>query len=196
MLDHIYPIPFTKEIIQESKYTAYINDILPKLEKILSLESINKKWPVDLRTKPELLQTLRMGWNKKIHIDGSPLTHTKEYNSEHAIDFLVPIGTPVQAIDDGKIIYLVDQFNEYGIQAEYGEKCNVVSILHENTTMSEYIHLDQYSPSIQGLEVGNYIKKGQILGYTGTSGRMDLPHLHFALYQKFKNTYKNIPIYF
>ena len=74
---------------------------------------------MDLRTKPELLQTLRMGRNKKIHIDGSPLTHKTEYNSQHAIDFLVPIGTPVQAIHDGEIIYLVDQFNEYGIQAEY-----------------------------------------------------------------------------
>jgi murein DD-endopeptidase MepM/ murein hydrolase activator NlpD len=113
MSNYLYPIPFTKEIIKESKYTAFINDILPKLEKILSPEIINKKWPADLRAKPELLQTLRMGWNKKVYLDGSPLTHKEEYNSQNAIDFLVPVGTPVQAINDGKIIYLVDQFNEY-----------------------------------------------------------------------------------
>lgn len=113
MSNYLYPIPFTKEIIKESKYTAFINDILPKLEKILSPEIINKKWPADLRAKPELLQTLRIGWNKKVYLDGSPLTHNEENKAQHAIDFLVPVGTPVQAIKDGKIIYLVDQFNEY-----------------------------------------------------------------------------------
>lgn len=58
MSKYLYPIPFTKEIIKESKYTAFINDLLPQLEKILSLETINAKWPKDLRAKPELLQTL------------------------------------------------------------------------------------------------------------------------------------------
>ena len=58
MSKYLYPIPFTKEIIQESKYTAFINDILPELEKTLALDVINKKRPKDLRAKPELLQTL------------------------------------------------------------------------------------------------------------------------------------------
>ena len=61
MPKYLYPIPFTKEIIQESKYTAFINDVLSDLEKILALNVINKKRPKDLRAKPELLQTLSLG---------------------------------------------------------------------------------------------------------------------------------------
>ena len=61
MPKYLYPIPFTKEIIQESKYTAFINDVLSDLEKTLALNVINKKRPKDLRAKPELLQTLSLG---------------------------------------------------------------------------------------------------------------------------------------
>ena len=45
MPKYLYPIPFTKEIIQESKYTAFINDVLSDLEKILALNVINKIMP-------------------------------------------------------------------------------------------------------------------------------------------------------
>ena len=75
-----------------------------------------------MRAKPELLQTLslrRRFQSKKIYLDGSPLTHNQENNSQHAIDFLVPIGTPIQAIADGTVIYIVEKFDEYGIQPEY-----------------------------------------------------------------------------
>ncbi len=160
MSKYLYPIPFTKEIIKESRYTAFINDLLPQLEKILSLETINAKWPKDLRAKPELLQTLSIGrWFKKVYVDGSPLTHNQKYKNQNAIDFLVPTGTPIQAIDDGKVIYLVEHFDEYGIQPEYGEKCNVISILHTNNTMSEYIHLDKFSPRKQNISLQDNVKR-------------------------------------
>ncbi|MEI6117792.1 MAG: hypothetical protein WCP92_00580 [bacterium] len=58
MSKYLYPIPFTKEIIKESNQTAFINDILSELKKTLDPETINKKWPEDLRAVPELLQTL------------------------------------------------------------------------------------------------------------------------------------------
>lgn len=200
MSKYLYPIDFTKEIQKESRYTAFINDILPELEKTLSLDVINRKRPKDLRAKPELLQTLSLWrWfqHKKIYLDGSPLTHNQEYNSQYANDFLVPIGTPIQAIADGRIIHLVENFDEYGIQEEYWEKCNVVSIQHLDNTMSEYIHLDKFSPGKQHIALGSLIKKWQIIWYTWSSGRMDLPHLHFAFYKKTEqDQYKNIPIFY
>ena len=200
MSKYLYPIPFTQESIQESKYTAFINDVLPEIEKNLSLDIINKKRPKDLRAKPELLQTLslrRRFQSKKIYLDGSPLTHNQENNSQHAIDFLVPIGTPIQAIADGTVIYIVEKFDEYGIQPEYWEKCNVISILHPDNTMSEYIHLDRFSATKQEISLGSHIKKWQIIGYTWASWRMDLPHLHFAFYKKiWQDQYKNIPIFY
>lgn len=60
MSKYLYPIDFTKEIQKESRYTAFINDILPELEKTLSLDVINRKRPKDLRAKPELLQILSL----------------------------------------------------------------------------------------------------------------------------------------
>lgn len=197
MSKYLYPIPFTREIIRESKYTAFINDMLPELEKILTKEVINEKWPKDLRTKPELLQTLSIWWRKKTYVDGSPTTHNIAYNSRDAIDFLVPINTPVQAIDNGKVIYIVEHFDEYGIQPEYGEKCNVISILHPDNKMSEYIHLKKFSATTQKIQLGSNVKKWQIIWYTWASGRMDLPHLHFAFYEKiWAAGYKNLPLFF
>jgi murein DD-endopeptidase MepM/ murein hydrolase activator NlpD len=45
-----------------------------------------------------------------------------------------------------------------------------------------YAHLERYAP---GLEEGDSIHRGEVVGYVGTSGNAppDTPHLHFAIYR-------------
>jgi murein DD-endopeptidase MepM/ murein hydrolase activator NlpD len=45
-----------------------------------------------------------------------------------------------------------------------------------------YAHLERYA---DGLEEGNHVQRGQVLGYVGTSGNAprDTPHLHFAIFR-------------
>ena len=45
-----------------------------------------------------------------------------------------------------------------------------------------YAHLESYAP---GLDEGDRVRKGQVIGYVGTSGNApkDVPHLHFAIFR-------------
>ena len=196
MSKYLYPIPFNKEIIKESKETALINELSSELEKNLGTEIVNKKWPKDLRAEPELLQILSIWRRKNIYLDGSPTTHKKIINSLYANDFLVPIGTPIQAIADWRIISLQEDFDEYGIGEEYGDKGNYITLRHANDKISQYIHLQQFSVADQKLWKMYEVKKGQIIWYTWASWRMDLPHLHFAFYQDKLGTWENIPLFY
>ncbi|MEO7953884.1 MAG: M23 family metallopeptidase [Polaromonas sp.] len=88
-----------------------------------------------------------------------------------AIDILAPHGTPVLAVDDGRIVKLflsqpggitVYQFDPSGQFAYY------------------YAHLDRYA---EGLAEGQTVRRGSVIAYVGSSGNAsaDAPHLHFAL---------------
>ena len=90
-----------------------------------------------------------------------------------AIDVLAPRNTPVLAVEDGKIaklfvsqaggitIYQFDPSNEY---------------------VYYYAHLEGY---VNGLEEGDKVKRGEVIGYVGTTGNAprDTPHLHFAIFK-------------
>ncbi len=88
-----------------------------------------------------------------------------------ALDILAPRGTPVLAVDDGRIAKLflsgpggltIYQFDPSGRFAYY------------------YAHLDRYA---EGLAEGQAVRRGSVLGYVGATGnaRPDAPHLHFGL---------------
>jgi len=88
-----------------------------------------------------------------------------------AIDILAPRGTPVLAADDGVVRKLFTSVPggltvyEFDLQEQY---CYY------------YAHLDGYAP---GLHEGQMLRKGDLIGFVGTSGNApkDTPHLHFAV---------------
>ncbi|MCA1559549.1 MAG: M23 family metallopeptidase [Acidobacteria bacterium] len=90
-----------------------------------------------------------------------------------ALDILAPRNTPVKAVEDGTIARLffskaggitVYQFDPSGNYCYY------------------YAHLGRYA---DGLSEGDRVKKGQVIGYVGSSGNApkDAPHLHFAVFR-------------
>ena len=89
-----------------------------------------------------------------------------------ALDIMAPTGTPVLAVADGHVEKLFDsdlggltlyQFEPSGRFAYY------------------YAHLDGYAP---GLQEGQPLRRGQVIGYVGATGNADpaAPHLHFAVF--------------
>ena len=99
--------------------------------------------------------------------DGRP-GHTHE-----AIDIAAPRGTPVYAVDDGRLVKLftsvpggltIYQFDPDGRLAYY------------------YAHLDRYA---DGLREGVALRRGDVVGYVGSTGNAsaDAPHLHFAVFR-------------
>ena len=90
-----------------------------------------------------------------------------------AIDMLAPRRTPVVAVEDGTIARLF--LSEAG-------GITVYQFDPTTTYVYYYAHLDAYA---DGLKEGDRVKRGDLLGYVGTTGNApkDTPHLHFAIFQ-------------
>jgi murein DD-endopeptidase MepM/ murein hydrolase activator NlpD len=90
-----------------------------------------------------------------------------------AIDILAPRNTPVLAVDDGKIEKLF--YSERGGTTAY-------QFDPTRTYAYYYAHLDAYAP---GLVAGQELKRGDLIGYVGTSGNAppETPHLHFQIFR-------------
>jgi peptidoglycan LD-endopeptidase LytH len=90
-----------------------------------------------------------------------------------AIDIPAPRNTPVKAVEDGTIARL------------FFSKAGGITIYQFDPTERfcyYYAHLERYAT---GLAEGGKVRKGQVIGYVGTSGNApkDVPHLHFAVYR-------------
>lgn len=96
----------------------------------------------------------------------------------HGVDYAAPVGTPVMAIGDGRVI-----MREY--QSGSGR---IVKIRHNSVYTTAYMHLNSYG---KGISVGSYVKQGDIIGYVGSSGLSTGPHLDFRFY---KNGYPVDPL--
>jgi murein DD-endopeptidase MepM/ murein hydrolase activator NlpD len=88
-----------------------------------------------------------------------------------AIDILAPRGTPVIAADDGVVKKLF---------TSVPGGLTVYEFDPDQRFCYYYAHLDRYAV---GLHEGQQLRRGEILGYVGTTGNApkDTPHLHFAL---------------
>jgi murein DD-endopeptidase MepM/ murein hydrolase activator NlpD len=90
-----------------------------------------------------------------------------------ALDVLAPRNTPVLAVEDGKIAKL------------FLSDAGGITIYQFDPTVNYayyYAHLERYA---DGLKEGDQVKRGQVLGYVGTTGNAprDTPHLHFAIFK-------------
>jgi murein DD-endopeptidase MepM/ murein hydrolase activator NlpD len=90
-----------------------------------------------------------------------------------AIDILAPRNTPVLAIEAGRVARLF--FSEAG-------GITVYQFDPTEQYCYYYAHLERYA---DGLAEGQELRKGQVIGYVGTSGNApkDTPHLHFAIFR-------------
>lgn len=89
-----------------------------------------------------------------------------------ALDIMAPRGTPVLAVNDGKIVKL------------FNSKLGGLTIYHfdpAETHAYYYAHLDSYA---SGLKEGDSVKRGDVIGYVGSTGNAspEAPHLHFAVF--------------
>ena len=91
-----------------------------------------------------------------------------------AIDIMAPTGTPVLAVEDGRIAKL---FFSQG-----GGGFTIYQFAPGEQYAYYYAHLDRYA---DGLQEGQAVKRGQVIGHVGSSGNADAaaPHLHFAIFK-------------
>lgn len=97
---------------------------------------------------------------------------TKQRKFHHGIDFVGPKGVPIYATGNGKVENAEFSFFGYG---------NIVVIDHGFGYKSKYAHLKTID-----VKVGDEVKRGQIVGTLGNTGRSTGPHLHYEVIYKNK----------
>jgi len=94
----------------------------------------------------------------------SPFTNQREFHK--GIDIATRIGTPIIAPADGLVVTAHKEGN-------FGK---MIAINHGHNLKTRYGHLNKFR-----IKKGQYVKRGQIIGEVGNSGRCTGPHLHYEV---------------
>ena len=98
---------------------------------------------------------------------GKARTYNGSLKGYHSgTDFRAKVGTPLVASNDGIIALVKDRFYSGG----------TVLINHGQGIYTCYFHMSAFD-----VKIGERVKKGQVIGLSGVSGRVTGPHLHFAV---------------
>ena len=104
---------------------------------------------------------------------GSQRVFNGKTSSPHlGLDFRVPSGTPVTAMNDGTVLLARPLYFEG----------NFVVLDHGQGLLTLYLHLSEFK-----VKEGEQVKRGQIVGLSGGTGRATGPHLHVAV--RWQGTY-------
>jgi len=97
-----------------------------------------------------------------------------------ALDFAMPVGTPVYAAREGIVFSFKDNSEEGGPFSKYGKKANYIIIQHDDGSFGCYWHLQKKGVVVKS----GVVSTGQLIGYSGNTGFVLRPHLHFAVKRK------------
>ena len=106
-----------------------------------------------------------------------PIYKVPKFHS--GMDFSASIGTEVYATGDGVVERVEETYWGYG---------NLVTLNHGYGYKTQYAHLSEF-----GVKLGEKVKRGQVIGYVGNTGKSTGPHLH---YEVLKNGEATDPIYY
>lgn len=151
----------------EEKYKNEISNIQKeienqekKIEEIIKKAELAKKLPDVGNIIWPVIGPIVSQFGMRIH----PIYGKWMFHSGADID--AETGTPVKAVAEGIIIY-ADWLGSYGI---------VVFIKHGSNITTVYAHLKYFI-----VEVNQYVKQGDIIGYVDNTGLSTGPHLHFEI---------------
>lgn len=91
------------------------------------------------------------------------------YRPHNGVDWSAPAGTPIVAAGDGEIVRM--EWNSGG----YGR---LTVIRHANGYETAYAHQSRFA---EGLQVGDRVRQGQVIGYVGSTGLSTGNHLHYEV---------------
>ncbi len=156
----------SKQIVIQSKSLDKIVDLAKEKEQMLaSLPAIQ---PV----KVEDLTRVASGYGMRMH----PILKIRKMHN--GMDFTAPMGTPVYASGNGKVV-------RANRSATFGK---VVYIEHGFGYKTIYAHMSKIA-----IKKGQKVKRGDLVGYVGNTGRSVSSHLHYEIH---KNRKPVNPIYY
>lgn len=147
----------TKQIVVQSKSLDEITVLASEKEKLLA--AIPAIQPV----ANENLKQMASGYGWRT----DPFTKARKFH--YGMDFTAPTGTPIYATGDGKVIRADNRATGYG---------NHIVIDHGFGYETLYAHLHKYN-----IRAGQEVKRGDIIGFVGSTGRSQAPHLHYEVFK-------------
>tara|TARA_B100000902_G_scaffold137256_1_gene135510 strand:- start:47460 stop:48431 length:972 start_codon:yes stop_codon:yes gene_type:complete len=150
--------------IQSKSFDELINLAKNKTDMLASIPAIQ---PIANKN----LGRMASGYGYRIH----PIYKTRKLHT--GMDFTAPKGTPIYATGDGKIEKVRRSRKGYG---------NHVIINHGYGYQTLYAHMSKYI-----VKKGQKVKRGEVIGYVGSTGTSVAPHLH---YEVMKNKRKINPV--
>jgi len=152
--------------IQSKSYDEIIELAKNKEDMLAALPAIQ---PVSNKN----LSRIASGYGYRIH----PIYKTRKLHT--GMDFSAKSGTPIYATGDGKISEVKKSRRGYG---------NHVIIDHSYGYKTLYAHMTKYI-----VHKGQKVKRGEVIGYVGSTGTSVAPHLHYEVH---KNGRKINPVNF
>ena len=147
----------SKELAIQSKSLDEILSLAKGKEKLLA--AIPAIQPV----KNEDLSRMVSGFGYR----NDPFTKIRKMHN--GMDFTAKTGTPVYASGDGVIERADNSMSGFG---------NLIIIKHGFGYTTYYAHLSKYK-----IRAGQKVKRGDIIGYVGSTGRSEAPHLHYEVHK-------------
>lgn len=146
-----------KAIVVQSKSLDEIKILAEEKEKFLA--AIPAIQPV----KNEDLTRMASGFGYR----SDPFTKVRKFH--YGMDFTSPRGTPVYASGDGIVVRADNTSTGFG---------NHIRIDHGYGYISLYAHLHSYN-----VRKNQRVKRGDIIGFVGSTGRSQAPHLHYEIHK-------------
>jgi murein DD-endopeptidase MepM/ murein hydrolase activator NlpD len=146
-----------KEMVIQSKSLDEITKLAEEKEKLLA--AIPAIQPI----RNEELSRMASGYGWR----SDPFTKARKMH--WGMDFTAPKGIPVYATGDGKVTRADNNSSGYGKH---------IRIEHGYGYMSLYGHLSKYN--VRG---GQKIERGDLIGFVGSTGRSEAPHLHYEVWK-------------
>ena len=145
--------------IQSKSYEEVLQMALNKGKMLASIPAI-------MPVANEDLKRTASGWGYRIH----PIYKVRKMH--YGMDFTAPVGTPVYATGDGKVVEISGSGRS---RVGFGL---IVKMDHGYGYETVYAHLNSFA-----VKVNQEVKRGDIIGYVGNSGGSTAPHLHYEVHR-------------
>ena len=109
------------------------------------------------------LKRTASGWGYRIH----PIYKIRKFH--YGMDFTAPVGTDIYVTGDGIVREVTSEHSGYG---------NMITVDHGYGYKTVYGHLSRFN-----VKPGQKVKRGEIIGYIGSSGTSTAPHLHYEVHK-------------
>jgi murein DD-endopeptidase MepM/ murein hydrolase activator NlpD len=106
------------------------------------------------------------------------------HHERAALDFKMKRGTKILAARGGVVARVKQDGKRGGANRKYRAEGNYIVIQHADSSRAGYWHLQKDGALVK---IGDKVRKGQVIGYSGKTGYTAFPHLHFLVWGFNKN---------